>query len=189
MLTVMTELDAINYMLSAIGSDPINTLVDDTDVDVDNAQRILKQVSRSIQRQGWDFNTEENCVLKPNAYDKKILWDDTIIKFSSTDGNVYSKRGSYFYDVTNKTYEFTKSITLTIIRALEFEDLPDCFRSYIAARSALAFQQRYQCDSAVVQELQSELLEAHAEIVQYDIDMSEPNALQFTRVSEGLQRS
>lgn len=84
MLTVMTELDAINYMLSAIGSDPINTLVDDTDVDVDNAQRILKQVSRSIQRQGWDFNTEENCVLNPNAYDKKILWDDTIIKFSST---------------------------------------------------------------------------------------------------------
>lgn len=189
MLTVMTELDAINYMLSAIGSDPINTLVDDTDVDVDNAQRILKQVSRSIQRQGWDFNTEENCVLKPNAYDKKILWDDTIIKFSSTDGNVYSKRGSYFYDVTNKTYEFTKSITLTIIRALEFEDLPDCFRSYIAARSALAFQQRYQCDSAVVQELQSELLEAQSDIVQYDIDMSEPNALQFTRVSEGLQRS
>lgn len=189
MLTVMTELDAINFMLSAIGSDPINTLVDDTDVDVDNAQRILKQVSRSIQRQGWDFNTEENVVLNPNAYDKKILWDDTIIKFSSTDGNVYSKRGSYFYDVTNKTYEFTKSITLTIIRALEFEDLPDCFRSYIAARSALAFQQRYQCDSAVVQELQSELLEAQADIVQYDIDMSSPNALQFTRVSEGLQRS
>ena len=44
-------------------------------------------------------------------------------------------------------------------------------------------------DAAVVQELQSELLEAHADIVQYDIDMSEPNALQFTRVSEGLQRS
>ena len=51
----MTELDAINFMLSAIGSDPINTLVDDTDVDVANAKRILEQVSRSIQRQGWDF--------------------------------------------------------------------------------------------------------------------------------------
>lgn len=189
MLTVMTELDAINFMLSAIGSDPINNAEDTTDIDVDNAKRILENVSRGIQRQGWDFNTEENCVLNPNAYDKKILWDDTIIKFSSTDGNVYSKRGSYFYDVTNKTYEFTKSITLTIIRALEFEDLPDCFRSYIAARSALAFQQRYQCDSAVVQELQAELLVAQADIVQYDIDMSEPNALQFTRVSEGLQRS
>lgn len=189
MLTVMTELDAINFMLSAIGSDPINNAEDTTDIDVDNAKRILENVSRGIQRQGWDFNTEENVVLNPNAYDNKILWDDTIIKFSATDGNVYTKRNKYVYDVTNKTFKFTKGITLNIIRAVDFEDLPDCFRNYIATKSALAFQQRYQCDSAVVQELQSELLEAHAEIVQYDIDMSEPNALQFTRVSEGLQRS
>lgn len=189
MLTVMTELDAINYMLSAIGSDPINTQIDDTDVDVANAKRILEQASRNIQRQGWDFNTEENFVLSPNVYDKKILWDDTIIKFTSTDGNVYAKRGKYLYDVTNKTFEFTQNVTLNIIRALDFEDLPDCFRNYITTQSALAFQQRYQCDSAVVQMLQAEVLEAKADIVQYDIDMSDPNALQFTRVTEGLQRS
>ena len=56
MLMALTELDAINLMLSSIGSDPVSDL-DETDVDVANAKRILEDTSRNIQRQGWDFNT------------------------------------------------------------------------------------------------------------------------------------
>ena len=44
MLTITDELDAINIMLSAIGSDPVNTLTDTTDVDVMNEGGILTEL-------------------------------------------------------------------------------------------------------------------------------------------------
>ena len=62
MLTTQTELDAINQMLSAIGSDPVTILEDSTDIDVINAHRILLDVSRHVQRQGWDFNKTTTCM-------------------------------------------------------------------------------------------------------------------------------
>ncbi len=159
MQTITTELDAVNAMLSAIGSDPVNSLEDSTDVDVMNALRILEKCSRDIQRKGWDFNTG-TYTMYPNAYDKKILWDDTIISHKADDGNTYVKRGDYLYDMTNQTFIFEKEISLTVIKALDFTDLPDCFKNYIAAKSSFGFQARYFGDSAVPTAVQMDLAAA-----------------------------
>ena len=77
MLTTQTELDAINQMLSAIGSDPVTILEDSTDIDVINARRLLKEVSRHVQRQGWDFN-KTTRTYTPDVNTHRIAWDDTI---------------------------------------------------------------------------------------------------------------
>lgn len=188
MLTITDELDAVNAMLSAIGSDPVNSLVDTTDVDVFNALRLLEKTSRDVQRKGWNFNTG-TYTMYPNLYDKKILWDNTIIQHKSTDGNTYIKRGNYLYDMTNQTFEFTDKIELTVTRALDFTDLPDCFKNYITAKAAFGFQARYFGDAAVTNVLQMDLAEAYQDIVEYDLNMQDVNALQFTSVSEVMTRS
>ena len=64
MLTVMTELDAINFMLSAIGSDPINNAEDTTDIDVDNAKRILENVL-GVFKDKVGILIPKKCCLKP----------------------------------------------------------------------------------------------------------------------------
>lgn len=187
MLTITDELDAINIMLSAIGSDPVNTLTDTTDVDVMNAKRILEKVSRDVQRKGWDFNRAV-YTLYPNKHDKRILWDNTIVYHKSLDNNTYVKRGDYLYDMTHQTYQFEKEIKLEIIKAVDFIDLPDCFKNYIACKAAVNFQARYMGDEVVSQDLQLDVQEAYQDLVQYDLEMSNMNMLHLTNVAEVLVR-
>ena len=188
MLTIMTELDAVNIMLNAIGSDPINSLPDSTDVDVANALRLLEKTSRSIQIKGWDFNTG-TYTLYPNKNDNKILWDNSIMSYSSQDNNTYVKRGDYLYDMTNQTDTFDKEIILDVIVAVDYEDLPSVFKTYVAVKAALDFQMRYVADQSVQPALQMDVMDAYADIVEYDINMSDVNMLQLSNIAGVLQRS
>ena len=188
MLTTLTELDAINQMLSAIGSDPVTTLDDSTDVDVINAYRILLDVSRHVQRQGWDFN-KTTKTYTPDANTHRILWDVGVLSLKSNDNNTYVKRGKYIFNMTDDTYEFPEDIEVTVIYGLDFEDLPDCFKEYITAKAAIDFQSRYFGDSSVSQDLQYALQIAQQSIVQYDMDMQDVNILNLSGVSEVLRRT
>lgn len=187
MLSTITRLEAINIILSSIGSDPVNTLDEDTDIDVANASSLLDKISRNVQMQGWDFN-RGTYTFYPDVDTKRIRWDNSIIKFKSSNG-VYAKRGDYLYDVTNDTFEFTDKVELEVTVALDFEDLPDCFKNYIASKAAIEFQQKYLGDEAVSNILQYNMSEAHADIVQYDMDMGAYNMLQLTNIAEVLTRT
>ena len=105
MITATSKLDAINIILSSIGSDPVNTINEEIDVDVANACRMLDRASRDIQRKGWDFNTY-TLTLSPDQYTGKVPWIPTIISYRSTDGTPYVKRGENFYDIENQTFQF-----------------------------------------------------------------------------------
>ena len=188
MLMIMSKVDAVNIILSSIGSAPIDTLDDNNDVDVDNILRIMDRVSRSLQMKGWNFNTT-TLVLKPDTVSKRILWNDSIIKHTSSDSNTYIKRGKYLFDMTNNTFEFTQDVTLSIVLALEFEDLPQAFMDYITAKAAVEFQTRYMGDNDVSQDLLGELQEAYQNIVDYDIHMGNYNMLNLTNVSEIVSRT
>ena len=80
MLGTLSELDAINIILSSVGSDPVNSLDEEADVDLSNARFFLEKTSRDIQRKGWDFNTY-TYTMYPDTFSKKILWDARILKW------------------------------------------------------------------------------------------------------------
>lgn len=172
MLFISDKLDAVNTILAAVGNSPINSLADHQNVDAYNAERMLDGMSRTIQRQGWQFNTMTDVVVKPDSKSKRIRYNPTWIAVASCDGVAYAKRGDYLYNVTDKTYIFEKDITLHIIEAVDFEDLPDCFKAYITAKAAVQFQSRYLGDEEISQFLVTEVNEAYAEIVQYSVDTS-----------------
>ena len=62
----MTELEAINRMLAAIGQAPVNS-VDQTNPDVAICSRTLKQVSQEVQSEGWTFNKVYNYPEQPGS--------------------------------------------------------------------------------------------------------------------------
>lgn len=188
MLTATTLLDAINIILSSIGADPVNTIDTEIDVDTANAMRMLERTSRDIQRKGWDFNTYA-LTLSPDRFTQRIAWIPTIISYRSTDGGTYVKRSDNFYDMQNQTFTFTQDIHLTAIMAQDFDDLPDTFKNYIAAKAALDFQARYMGDSAIAQDLALSLQEAYQDIVSYDMNMGDYNMLRMTGVTPALERS
>mgnify|MGYP001400660828 CR=1 FL=1 len=64
-LTATTKLEAVNLMLSTIGEAPVNSLTSGL-VDAELAETILASVSKAVQSEGWNFNTEKNLVdVKP----------------------------------------------------------------------------------------------------------------------------
>lgn len=188
MLTAITKLDAINIILSAIGADPVNTIDTEIDVDVANACRHLDKASRDIQRKGWDFNTY-HLTLESEAFSQRIPWIPTIIAHKATDGGSYAKRGDWFYDIQNQTFEFSHPITIDAVMAVDFDDLPDSFKNYITAKAALDFQAHYMGDTTVAQDLAYALQEAYQEIVAYDMNMQDTNMLNMTGVQPALERN
>ena len=188
MLVTQTECDAVNYILSAIGSAPVTTLEEDMDIDVVNARRILSNVSRDIQRKGWDFN-KVTRTLSPRMDNHRIPWDRTIISLHSTDGSTYVKRGEWLYDMTRGSYEFDKPITVEIVEGVDYDDLPDAFKTYVTAKAAVDFHARYFGDAAISEDLQMGLTLAYQDIVQYDMEMGSLNMLQVAAVPPVLERS
>lgn len=68
----MTELEAINRMLAAIGQAPVNSL-DQANPDVAICSRSLKQVSQEVQSEGWSFNRITNFKQVPDRFQKIFI--------------------------------------------------------------------------------------------------------------------
>ena len=62
----MTELKAVNQMLRSISEQPVSQL-GSGQIDSDNAEEVLEEVSRRIQSQGWHANARRGVVLPVNA--------------------------------------------------------------------------------------------------------------------------
>lgn len=186
MLLATTKLDAVNIILSAIGADPVDNLDTEIDVDVANALRMLDATSRNIQRKGWDFN-RSSYTFTPDANTHRIRWNNTIISYQFY-GGLYTVRGGYLYDMARQTFEFSRPVTATVTVAVDFDELPDCFRNYVALKAALDFQMQYLADGNVSAVLQSQFAEAQSDLVDYDLHMGDYNMLQLTSVAHVLER-
>lgn len=189
MLQTTTKLEAVNLVRSCIGSYPVNSLDEHEDMDTASILRIMDMESKRIQGEGWDFNRHDSYIMKPDRFTKKIRWNNNFLKYRSTDGITYVKRGDYLYNMTEQKDTFDKDVTLEVIELVDFEDLPECFRDYITMKTALAFQARFIGDTTILQTIQQELLMAQSALVQYDLDSGSYNSLQFARSAEVLSRT
>lgn len=167
-LTPQTELEAINEVLSSIGSNPVDTLDENLDVDVINAKRLLEQVSREVQSRGWYFNTEDSITLQPDTETNMVPCPETYLVFYG-EGYQLVRQSGYFFDIASRTSEFPSGVTVTLIRQLDFEQLPEAFRHYITCRTARLFQMRYLGSTEIDTSLQFAESEAYSQIVDYDL--------------------
>ena len=142
----LTELEAINIMLSTIGEAPVSSLsADQSTVDVGIAQSVLREVSIQVQEEGWQFNTEINWPLTPVTGSGEIQIPANCIQIDTVgvDRDVdVAQRGQRLYDRINHTFAFTKPLTVDMVLLLDFTDLPQAARHYINVRAARVFQQR-----------------------------------------------
>lgn len=71
-LAPLTELEAINSMLSAIGESPVES-IDTSNATVDMALNHLYDTTREMLSEGWKFNQEWGLALEP---DGQLTWTD-----------------------------------------------------------------------------------------------------------------
>ena len=108
-----TELESINIMLAAIGEAPINSLTGTLPVDARIAQSTLSEVNKSVQSEGWSFNTE---------IDVKLSRDNTNHVHLSTnilrvDANIHQHLNYIAYLVDRRNWLAGNEMTLADLTA------------------------------------------------------------------------
>jgi hypothetical protein len=136
----MTELEAVNVLLTTIGEAPINTLVGNQVVDVAVAKQVLTEISREVQSQGWHFNSEYGVRLTPNL-DKKIAIPANTSRIDVNGIDVVN-RGGYLFNLQDRTFIFDNPIEADIVYYQDFETLPDVAKRYIVVRASRIFADR-----------------------------------------------
>lgn len=149
-MALTTKLEAVNTMLGVVGESPVNSILtspgNSLPVSVVTALNVLDEVSREIQSEGWHYNTEHEYPLVRTAENKINLPNNTLKV--DTEVNKYTdidvvQRGTKLYDRKNHRYTFTSDLDVSITFELEFEELPQQFRTYIITRSSRKFANRY----------------------------------------------
>ncbi|MAL84545.1 MAG: phage tail protein [Idiomarina sp.] len=144
MPTLTSKLEAVNSMLGHIGESPVNSISDTNALPISAATAIsvLDEVSRSVQAEGWHFNTELKVTLSP-AGDGTITLSDDILEVDTTDTSIdIAQRGLSLFDRSNNTSVFSKDLEVNLTRLLDFTSLPEAARRYITLRASRVFQGR-----------------------------------------------
>jgi hypothetical protein len=139
----MTDLDAVNLMLAAIGSVIVPSLqVTDTNADAESALKLLSDTSREVQSAGWHFNTEIDFPLLPNDAGEVVLPQNTLmvreIRAGRYDRDLV-ERGGKLYDRRGHTFQIGEKVLVDIVLALPYDQLPQAGKWYVAVKAARRF--------------------------------------------------
>jgi len=172
-LTPMSELEAVNLLLSAIGEAAVSSLETATTVEVTQAKKLLSNVNRAAQQKGWHFNTEWDVVLTRDSDDMIPLSESILSVYQP--GQLMTIRGRsgsmYAYDLDNNTFTWTKNLNNAVtITLLDFIDSPNTFRQYVTTRAARIFQEEIIGQVSAETVNRQEEAEAYADLLDDDAE-------------------
>ena len=139
-----TYLEAINRILQMMGEAPINSLNGQYGLG-QQAEEMLKDVSRKVQSDGWSFNTDYERDMVPDSITKEISVGANVSRVVVDPYNYPSlevvQRGSKLYDRRAKSYQFTQPFKADVTYMLDWEELPEHARQYIAIKAGRHLQE------------------------------------------------
>lgn len=136
----MTELEAVNVLLTTIGETPVNTLTGNLVTDVTVAQQVLNEVSREVQSEGWHFNTEQGVKLNPNTSNEIVVPPD-VARIDAKYVDVTIREGKLF-NLKERTFKFYNQVEVDIVYYQDFDSIPDQAKRYITVRAARIYSDR-----------------------------------------------
>ena len=178
-LTLMTELEAVNAMLRAIGESPVLTLDSATHQDAVNALTILRDKNRAVQEQGWRFNTQDNVLLTRNVSNEIFVPSNTL-RVETTGQSLYV-RASYLdgklKDVDRNSFTWEKDVYVTLTLQYDFNVIPQAARTYITQLAGHEFIGDEAVSSARTQFTREKLMMAQSALKRTESLIRRPNML------------
>jgi len=146
MATLTSKLEAVNTMLGYIGESPVNSIVSATALphSAALAKNILDEVSREVQSDGWQFNTVEDFKLSQGIPTGTFQVPSNTLQVDAVDRGVdIVQRGLNIWDRKNNTNTFSEdTLTVNMTFLLDWEELPEQARRYIAIKAGRVLQSR-----------------------------------------------
>ena len=141
---MLTALEAVNLMLLSIGEQRVNSLDTPGIMEAAVAKACLQDASRDVQAHGWHFNTDTGVTLSPDAdgtlhLPANCLRVDTI---GSDRRHDVVQRGLRLYDRRRRSFRFDRPLRLDMVVMLDFDELPEYARRYIAIIAQRRFVER-----------------------------------------------
>ena len=167
--TKNSRLTAVNTIISNVGQSPLNNLESGNPL-AELAEGILDEVTRAVQSEGWVFN-KEYCYpvnREPSTNRIEVLPNMLSLDTAPNDPMRVVIRGGYLYDVANHTNTFDKNLELDITWLVDFDDMPEVFKNYVAVRSANLFAGRTVGSAEAVKFGEREELLARAACMEYE---------------------
>ena len=175
-----TELECINIMLAAIGEAPINSLIGTLPVDARIAQSTLTEVNKSVQSEGWSFNTETDVTLTRDGSNHVNLPTDVL----RVDANIHQhptidpiQRGLKLYDRQNNKFEFDEDLICTVVYFRDFNEIPEPARYYMNIKAARIFVDRLVSDQGLRTYTQEDEVRARSILMETDLANGDHNML------------
>lgn len=174
--TPMTKLEAVNICLSALGQPGVTSL-ENSVLDAQIASAVVDEVSRDLQTRGWSWNIERRTLVP--ASDGYIYLPPNTARVDSTLDSGFNcvQRGSRLFNVTDRTFTFTKSVTVDFFVFLPFEDLSSAAKYYIAVSAARITQQRLLGSETIQKFTVADEQRAWTELMQEEADVGDYNML------------
>lgn len=195
-ITPITELEAINMMLAAIGEAAVSSLETATTVEVTQAKNLLSNINREVQQKGWHFNTEWDVSLSRDA-DNKIPIGSNVLSIY-VENKLTTIRGisgtMYLYDLDENSFTWTTNLDNAVtITLLEFQNTPQSLRQYVTAKAARVFQEEVvgQVSAESVNRLEeseayADLLDDEAERAGYNVGYGTLDMINMTKTYRKL---
>ena len=151
----MTELEAVNKLLSVIGEAPIDKLADISDneiTDASLARKTLHEINRDVQSEGWLWNTEVDVALSADIDGSYQLPSNALRADFSPNRYPYSQyvmRGLRVYDRAARTYNIAANndnapvVVDHMVLELPWEELPHPAQDYISIRAGRIYSDRF----------------------------------------------
>lgn len=138
-----TKLEAVNIMLWAIGEQSVSS-IDPQDITQEAAlaEKILDTVSRDVQALGWYFNEGLDVTLALDGNFKIPIPSNALKVLVTGETDLIGIRGGFLWNRSENTDIFADTVDAYIVYGLDFVDLPQAAKTYIAIRAARVFQQR-----------------------------------------------
>lgn len=190
-LTPTSELEAVNLILGVVGENPVNSLDVPGLANVDIARQVLHDISREVQSQDWNFNTEYDYPL-PLTLDGHILTPPDALKLDLVDDLIGRadpvQRGDRLYNRKTHSWVFTEPLRFDITFFLPFEQCPEQVRRYIAIRAARFFQRRFLSSNDVNAFTEEEEVVARAGALAADASTADYNMAENYDVFQVMDR-
>ena len=175
----MSEIDAVNMLLRAIGSTPVNSL-SAVHPDVANARVALNRARNKGQHRGWWYNTDYGTQLVPNE-DGEIVVPQQVSTLVCNSRN-YVRRGDKVYNKLTNSYIFTAVIDIhRLVRILDWEDMPDCMREYCAYLAAAEFVRDELEDPQKEAEFNNRAIQSRFDVQKRDLEEGRYNMFSSSR--------
>ena len=142
----LTELNAVNSVLAAIGQSPVTTL-DFENPETSFVYNLIQECSRDVQDEGWVFNREQMYPLKPDS-SGFIIPPNNVLRMDVSENDVYRytdviKRTdpddgkSKLYDKYAHSYVFNGPLYMDLVWLFPLTDLPSVFQRYITSKASV----------------------------------------------------